>query len=372
MIMVRGLVVIVIAACQAGPPKPTAGSGSAVVTIARDAATADAMPGTDASVSLSAATLARLPTTPVMIAIATELSGITIARLDNSGLHVVFADDEVGNQSFGWIDAHTLVTSKYLFEDGTSVTRIVDGVIANTVTFPKTEWDDISTELRITERGDVFLRACETYLPDGNNCKVERMLRALPTKGTATHTAPAGIAKLRTAHAFTGAELWPRPPTVAMTQPITLALGKREERMRSVTCKSVDGEATYPDDNWDGSSGFVALSTRWVNAKPPIYELSGDYTDPVDFTSREHLYFRACTAKPFDNFAWFGAGLWAAYAPPPDLNNRDSRGTWVFYADDVAIGRVIGLDALRATTSVSASASGGDPSATARAQTRPR
>lgn len=357
MIAVRGLVVIVIAACQAGPPKPTFGSGSAVVATARDAATADAMAGADASASLGVATIARLPMTPVLIAIATDLSGMTVARLDSSGLHVVFADDEVGNQSFGWIDAHTLVTSKYLFEDGTSVTRIVDGAIADTVTFPRAEWDDVSTELRITKRGDVFLRACETYWPDGNNCKVERMLHVLPTKGTATHTAPAGIAKLRTAHAYTGAELWPRPPTVAMTQPITLALGKRGERMRSLRCRSADGEATYPGDNWDGSSGFVALGTRWVNAKPPIYELSGDFTDPVDYTSREHLYFRACAPKPFDNFAWFGAGLWAAYDPMPDDNSHDRRGTWVFYADDVEIGSVIGLDALRATTSVSASAS---------------
>lgn len=348
--MVR--LMLVVAACSS-----STAPGSA--TPARDARVADGGNdgGNDArndarvvDAAVANVDSTKLPDPPILLAISVWLSSITIAKLDKTGLHVVHTDD-VGNTSFGWADAHTLVTLA-THDDSAVVTRFVDGERAEAITISKHDWDDpSSSQLLVTKTHEVWLTACTKRDADGNACKRSRYLRVLPTRGNkATSKRPAGADNRRTADAYVNRERWPVPPTTTIAnirlELVTIKAAGRDRK--GVTCHSAGGDATYPGDDWDPSSNFVARTARWVVAVPPIYEVAADVTNPVDYTERQYFYFRACEDAPLDNFAWLGDGIWAAYAQPAAANTADKNGVWTIYVADTPVGTLLGLDALRA------------------------
>lgn len=354
----RCLALVALAACGSHPAAVTTGAAGAPpapapidagVAIEIDAAT-PAPQAVDSRVP-DPSVAARLPDRGILIAVPIRPAGIVIAKLDKTGLHEVLTDPDAGDESFGWIDAHTLVTLGN--GDGREVTQYVDGKLTTSVEIPATEWSETSSSLIATHKGEVWLAACKAYPPperaDANICKRWAYLRVLPKKGKQTARRPPGAELHRTAEPYSNREPWPSPPTVKLKPKIELKLvavkSQNGRKLEGVACHASDGDATYPAADWDDSSGFDARSTRWVVATPPIYEVTAQTTDPVNHISHERFYFRACSPKPFDNFAWLGDGIWAAFSAAEDPSDN---GTWTIYVDDTAVGTLVGTGALRA------------------------
>jgi hypothetical protein len=294
---------------------------------------------------------ALLPEHGILIATPYSTGVVTITRLDRDGLHDVFSED-IGNESFGWLEPNVLVTLDNEFEKGLVVNRVVDGKRIAPVRIATDEWSDgSSTKLVLTRSHEVWLTTCKEYPPNSETCARTSYLRVLPTRGKITDHAPPDLDSLRAASAFIGNDTWPLPPTIDGPSNLELRRMKLGRAQTIVTCRdrTRDAQPAIDEDYYSHYEyGFETRSVRWVLESPPIYEVSADITDPVDHTTHERFYVRACDGRPMDHFAWLGGTAWAEYKDNPDP--RFLNGTWTVHVGATPIGEIDGLDAMRANT----------------------
>ncbi len=349
----------VLTACGKKADAPAAGSGSpaakttdgADAAIGSAAAAATGSAATDAAGSGSAAPadprIAAIPEAGILLATSPR-QHVVIAKLDRTGVHVAYQLDRSETASFGWLDATTLVVAEpYGPNDRPAIKKIVDGKVTETVELDG-EWKALD-ELLITKSGEVWTARCLQEPEGPEACTKLRYTRVFGAKKQTTKR-PTDVDPLRVA-----AGEWAHGAQAAyagVAAPAGVKLEKAKVTLRNpeagagtvlgIKCTNLAGTvSTFPDDEYDPAYRYTARSTKWVQADPPIYEVTADEDNPVGQTEKRVDYFRPCEPIPLDGFIGLGGPLWGEY------KDADSGGTWTFRVGTTDLGTLDG-GALRA------------------------
>lgn len=288
----------------------------------------------------------------LLIATGSYRSGLTVARIDASGVDVLGHVD--GVDSFGWVDAHTVIAMPWMPDDENTLLRIVDGVLVETIAIDEAAWVPSSrTHLELTATGEAWFASCDPQDPspeEGASCGDEVLLRAYPAPHDRRRASDVVIEGGRLVVDSFWPDPWPRGPTVPAPADVTAAASApappgATNDDPTVVCERAGQRSTYPGDETAERlepAIFTSGKVRWVQHQPPIYELAASFSGPNVVNDPQYFYFRPCEAEPLDNYAWLGDGIWGEFA------ERDyGGGTWTFRIGDTELGAIDGASALR-------------------------
>ena len=284
-----------------------------------------------------------------------------IYRLRPTGLEVVRRVPASWADDLTWLDARTLVTIEVTADASVVVRRYVDGAPAPDVTIPEAAWKvpaalrsakrtevhSPDTSMLVTRAHQLWLRRCVAARRDADRCETWSYLRIDEPGGAPTTRAPKGVFD---------PEVHPKPVAKApagyrikrasVDAPIVSRAGVTRGRWPGFTCDGPTSHARWPTDDLEYDPSFpIAVDTiTWRSADPPIFEISGEATDPLAARFRRGELFRACAPAPIDAIHWLPGGMIAEAAIVSEPGGTYVHARWTLSIGTAAVAVLIGSE----------------------------
>jgi hypothetical protein len=265
--------------------------------------------------AIPAAAAAKIPDAGWLVSYETD-GKLVIARITKTGPKELLSVSRGTSSYTGWLDGKTLLHVNVGHDKTIEVTWIVDGVIdaKRTVKHPASVWglkDDDSVDATGAQRtadGEIWIQRC--LQQSGLDCEKSSWLRV--------DTATTKTAKARPAKAFTF-DLPRRAPTVKAPAGYTGKIVKVKSKVNpklevtAIECTGPKGKLVWSEESppIDPAERFAPKQVRWIHATPALFEVEGEFTDPVSQVATVQYVFRDCGALPYNSVAWIGDSAWS-------------------------------------------------------------